>query len=239
MSFFSSLCLVYPGKPPLITTCRLREFSGRLREIIPFQSWLQGVELKYGKAISRDMKSTNLFKQILPNMFQSVSYEWDHQVQISDCHWNDLWPLPKQDSKSVYRAHITFGGLPREIGTELTAIHQANDHRFIAPDMASFNIDPFSPAALDDEEERDIYGFLSLNFSGNGYFSWREQPFDAYWQQVRENPTLKQVLQLCREGFTVPPLPNIKEIKTNLGPLFLNRDEYREGDWIVSVVETG
>ena len=94
MSFFSSLKLFYPGKPPQITVGQLREFSSRLRQIIPFKPGLQGLELKYGKVISRDLKTTNLFKQILSNMWQPVSYKWDHEKEKRERPWDELWPNP-------------------------------------------------------------------------------------------------------------------------------------------------
>jgi hypothetical protein len=239
MSFFSSLCLFYPGKPPQIAVGQLREFSARMRESISFEPWLQGVAFKYGKSIARDLKSTNLLTEIAPNMWQSLSYKWDHEANTGDCAWEELWPAPKQDAKSVYRADITFGGLPNTVCEEFKAIHPTDQSCYIVPDMASLSIDPFSPAALSDEESHDIIGFVSLSFAGNGYFSWRKDPFGSYWQAVRERPTLQRALQICRECFPVPHLPYLSALKADLGALFLNREEYLEGDWVVSVSESG
>lgn len=239
MSFFSSLCIFYPGKPPQITVDQLRDFSGRMREIISFKPWLQGVALKYGASIARDLKGTTVLTEVLPNMWQSGSYQWDYEASSGDSPWEKLWPASKQNSKLVYRADITFGGLPDEVCKEFEAIHPTDETCCIFPDMAMLSINPFSPAALRDEEERDIFSFISLRFSGNGYFSWRENPFESYWLEVRDRPTLQRTLQICRECFPVPALPYLDDMKADLGDLFLNREEYAEGDWIVSVSESG
>ena len=237
MSFFSSLRLFYPGRPPRITVGNLQTLSDELRAVVSSSFDRQTVQLNYGDVIDKDRETTHPMKEVYPNMWQLVDYSWDHEKEGTE--WEKLWPKPAYRAKSVYRGYVSLAWLPQEISTEFTATHPTDNSCFIAPDSLTLSINPFSPAALGDEEERDVCGFVSLSFAGNGYFSWREKPFDAYWQQVRESPTLKRVHQLCRESFTVPPLPDIEEIKTNLGPLFLNRDEYREGDWIVSVSETG
>lgn len=107
---------------------------------------------------------------------------------------------------------------------------------FIAPDSLYFQIDPVVPATLGTKELIG-YGYIELSFAGNGFFSW--QPLSRYWEHVRASPALLSVLQICRETCPVPQLPHLDQLKNDLGELFLNRQEYQQGDWIVSVSETG
>jgi hypothetical protein len=239
MSFFSSLCLFYPGLPPEVTVLQLKQFSIRLREIIDFQPWIQTVNLKFGKNIARDLKSTNELKEVAPFMFKTVAYKWDHESGGRDRPWIDLWPKSRFEQKSVYRSHLIFGGLPSEVSRELQSMHPDPQKGFIAPDMASLSIDPFSPGTLGDEEPRDIMGFLTLSFAGNGYFSWRDDPFGTYWREVQQGASLAQVRSLCRDLFPVPRLRFLDEMSNDLGELFLNREDYQDGDWVVTISETG
>jgi hypothetical protein len=101
----------------------------------------------------------------------------------------------------IYRAHITFGGVPPEICKEFEAVHPTETSCYIVPDMLSLSINPFSPATLADEDERDIVNFFSLGFSGNGYFSWRKDPCDSYWQEVRGSSTLQRTCEIAAKAF--------------------------------------
>ena len=46
-------------------------------------------------------------------------------------------------------------------------------------------------------------------------------------------------MKLCRDVMPVPELFDSDIIKNQLGELFLNASEYRLGDWIATIHETG
>lgn len=233
MSLFSSLCLFYPGKPPKFTVGDLRLFSSKLRQEFAFGRFIQSVELKYGKSIDRDLKTTNLMEQVGTFMWQTVSYPWDYEKREGE--WNDLWPEPSHDSKVLYRANISFGSLPSGVSDELTAMSPIDNRSYIAPDCLSLHIDPFSPGTLAGED-LSCFGMISLNLAGNGFFTW--QPLPEYWQRVRNAPSLTILRRLCRESFPAPAF-SLEQFRRDLGPLFMNYEDYKSGDWIVTVSETG
>ena len=235
MSLFSSLLIFYPSDPPKITLAEARTFCDQLRNILSLRDILLAVDIKYGESIDQDDETTNLMEwNETGTTGRFVQYPWDHEGR--NLPWTELWPGRDAEVRHLYRASIGLGRLPKPVGTELMAMRdEKTSHEFVAPDSLSFQIDPVLPATLN-TTELFAYGYIGLSFSGNGFFSW--QPLSRYWEQARVSPTLRAVLQLCRETFPVPRL-QLGQLSADLGELFLNREEYRQGDWIVSVSETG
>jgi len=241
MSAFSSLIIFYPGTPPRITVRELRAFCDRLRETLSLRDSLLAVDIKYGKSIDQDFDSTNKIDWeetgTSVGMGTSTGFPWDHEERTGS--WAELWPKPAYDSRVLYRAYIGLGSLPCETSRELTAMkNRETTYEFIAPDTLSLQIDPVRPETLDGKAlDYDCYGFIGLSFAGNGFFTW--QPLPKYWESAQRSPTISTVLTLCREAFPVPRLDVLPRMKDDLGDLFLNREEYQDGDWVVSVRETG
>jgi hypothetical protein len=239
MSIFSSLILFYPGQPPPLKLHELRAFCDQLRKILALRDVYLGVNIKYGKSIDQDLESTNKINWDESGIIgQTVSYDWDYKKQ--NLPWPELWPKVAFDSRRLYRAYVNLGSLPKPVITELTAMRdRETTYEFIVPDSISVQIDPVCPATLSSETEDTCCGFVELSFSGNGFFTW--QPLSRYWEAVRGLPTIPRLLRLCRETFPVPALADddLDRLKSHLGELFLNRNDYQQGDWIVSVSETG
>ena len=78
---------------------------------------------------------------------------------------------------------------------------------------------------------------MAILFSGYNYFTW--QPLSTYWQHVSKSDTVKKVIQLCGDVMPVPETADPSVIKDQMGELFLNASEYRSGDWIATIQETG
>ena len=236
MSDFSSLLLFYPGKPPVLGVGELRRFCDRLRDAVATGGTGRTVQFKYGASIDQDYETTEQIHWDESGVLgQPVEYPWDHAKQGT---WADLWPADAADeTRRIYRGYVGLGNLPPKVSRGLTATRneQATDE-FIAPDALSLQIDPVCPGTLD-TAELTAYGLIQVAFSGNGFFSW--QPLARYWKQVRGTSALSRVQAICREGLPVPPLDYLEQLKQEMGELFLNRDEYQPGDWIVSVSETG
>ena len=245
MSFFSSLAIFYPGRPPLPTVGELRRFCDELRAAFALRDVLLHVGLQYGANDPAAFDATqevswneSLTIGTLPLEEDREPEQWHHER--TQLPWPQLWPESDNDARTIHRAYIHLGALTKDASRDLTAHNPDKARAFIAPDGLSVSINPAYAMTLGTEfpEDQDLcYGFLQLGFSGNGYFTW--QPLEAYWQAVRHTTTLQTALRLCRENFPVPVREDLEPLKAALGSLFLNRDEYQTGDWIVSVSETG
>ena len=235
MSDFSSLILFYPGKPPALGLGGLRRFCDRLRDTVATGGKDRVVKLKYGQSADQDFEPIIRMDGLSEHSAQTRECEWDHHKQGV---WGELWPAETADeARQIYRGHVGLGNLPPKVSRGLTA-RKSQDavDELIAPDTLSLKIDPVCPCTLE-TEELTAYGLLEVSFSGDGFFSW--QPLERYWKQVGGLTVLKRVQAVCREDFPVPPLDFLEPLKQDMGALFLNRDSYQPGDWIVSVSETG
>jgi hypothetical protein len=160
---------------------------------------------------------------------------WDHARL--NLRWEELWPGSRYESEMISRASINLGVLTRKVSAELTASKaDSKSPSYIAPSELYLYVHPVCPTTLEGElDEHQCFGGIELSFYGMGYFSW--QPLSAYWSCAKQSTSLRNVMQLCREAF---PAPALRESFTeHLGKLFLNREDYRRGDWIVSVSESG
>ena len=197
MSFYSALTIFYPGCPPLLTVAELRRFYEGLWTLMGLEenNW-GGVELQYGKSGSTAFDRTHQVKWDRSGTVGRLPWEDDREPENLDHETSagmrkDWWPAPPADGKTVHRAHVSRGKLPRRAILDLWAAHPDHEssrdyaRSFICPDSLSVGISPeyaMTLATETPEDEDECYGFLGLHFSGSGYFSWRPQPLDAYWQ---------------------------------------------------------
>ena len=247
MSFFSSLEVFYPGRPPSLTVGELRKFCDGLRSALAVEHNRRlHVSLKYGAFGKKAFDALHEVKWDRSGMVGRLPLEEDRQPEEvdhkhSDAPWSVLWPDTAFDHKTVLRAYIHLGSLPKGACRDLTAHDPAPEARsYIVPDCLSVSISPVYAMTLATEppqNEDECYGFLSLCFPGNGYFTW--QPLDAYWQVAGHTDTVRKTLQLCREAWPAPAFGGWNTLKEALGERFLNRDPYKPGDWVVSVSESG
>ncbi len=87
-----------------------------------------------------------------------------------------------------------------------------------------------------DADEVLCTGMLAVSFEGNGYFSWG-RCFSDYAEQYRDAPPVVAARRICRETFPVAHSERFDRIAEHLGETFLNRDDYEDGDWILSIAE--
>lgn len=236
MPDFSSLMLFYPGAPPALSVGELRRFCDRLREAVATGGTGRAVRLKYGARVDQDYETTEQANWDEAGVLGKVAeYPWDHAKAGA---WGELWPAGADgEARQVYRAQVELGNLPPKVSRGLTAARseQAGEE-FIAPDALAVEINPVCPATLA-TAELTAYGLIQVAFTGDGFFSW--QPLERYWKQVRGTSALGKARAVCRESFPVPPLDYLDSLRQEMGALFLNRDEYQPGDWIVSISEMG
>ena len=237
MSFYSSLILFYPGRSPQLTLDGLRNFCDVIRSKFSLSDSVLGAKIAYETndtvkpSISwHGAKTIGICEEDLWK-----PQKWDHTK--SRTSWQQLWPVTTPDITLIQRASVDLGSLPQNLGEELTASSK-DGSSYIAPVELGVSVGPVIPMTLDDDlSPNECYGNLKLSLSGMGYFTW--QPLSAYWEFARQGNNIQNLLRTCRDAYPAPPLVEPDLLKERLGELFLNQKEYRTGDWIVSVSESG
>jgi len=239
MSFFSSLILFHPNPPPIIKGVDLIQFATTLRNEVGVKDDSRcSASLKYGERIDQDYETTNLMdwhESAGARWGTFKEYKWDKKYD--QLPWADIVVKFAKAKKNVYRAHLSLGWLTKDSCTALTRWSDKDPRSGICPDSLSIEIDPICPTILSDEA-LVCTGLVSINFPGNGYFSW-EPTWQDYAEQYREAKPVVAARSLTRSIFPVIRGDSFDKISEHLGPRFLNRDYYKEGDWVLSVNETG
>lgn len=237
MSFFSSLVLFYPGKPPVIKGHDLQNMASALRDAVGVKPDSRStLEVKWGERIDQDYESTNETDWDESGIFGTPrDFAWD--LKRFNLPWSEVWADSSALTGNVYRAYVSLGLLTKPAVESLRASDPSDDRSFIAPDCASIQIGPICPATLS-TEELACTGMVAVTFAGNGYFTWGRNMAD-YAAQYRDAPPVCEARRICRERFPAVRDDSFERIADHLGDLFLNRSSYVEGDWILSISETG
>ncbi|CAN5885001.1 hypothetical protein BH11VER1_BH11VER1_05920 [soil metagenome] len=262
MSFWSSLDLFYPGKPPVVTLGQLKAFALELQQAMPVMH-LRNVSLKYGRAIDKDLKPIQIGTRNAAGFLYYEAIKWNYEKESShssleaDAPFESLWPptegspdtlklgslgrwfSPKLSkhglSKKIYRASLMLGDLT---GAEtLGAEHEKDKTCSIALYCLSLGIEPYAPGLLADDFDNadECLGMMCFSISGRGYFSW--QPIARFAEQYQSHPIVSLYQDICRKHFPVPDIQDLTGITARLGERFLNRECYREGDWFLTLNE--
>lgn len=237
MAFFSSLTLFFPGTPPVITGGQWKQFSEALREAIGIdQSSPGALQLKWGERIDQDYDRPNELEWDDSGLMGTPrAFPWD--IDIDRNPWDRLWDTANLNGGNIYRSFLSLGSLTSDVSRALSASDVGYKGSYIAPDSASVSAHPVCPATLD-AEELVCTGLLEVRISGNGYFSWG-RPYADYANQYRDAAPIIALRRVCRQFFPVVRDERFDRIADHLGSIFLNRDSYEEGDWILSIIETG
>jgi len=239
MSFFSSLILFHPNPAPIIRVADLFQFATTLRSSVGVKDDSRcSASVKYGDRIDQDYETTNLmdWHESGGSRWGTIKeYKWDKKY--NQLPWTNIAAKFAKIKKNVYRAHLSLGWLTKDSCTALTRWSDKDPQSGICPDSLSIEIDPICPTILTDEE-LVCTGLVSINFPGNGYFTWGPT-WQDYAEQYREAKPIVEARSLTRSMFPVKRGDSFDKILEHLGPRFLNRDYYEDGDWILSVNETG
>lgn len=250
MSFFSSLVLILPGKPPTVSGAQLRQFAEALREVTGVRKESPAtVSIKWGGRIDRNRrdiaemdwgphgfvaKIKAIFKPPGAYIGHMVPFPWD--LERTRKPWQEVWDR-ENEIREIYRAYVDLGDLASEVIQRMSASHPDAKRSGVHPDSVLIEVNPVCPNTLNETYET-CYGFISVQFPGNGYFTWG-RTMAEYAAQYAEVDAVQGALQICRKHFPVAPMRNFEKVVGPLGDLFLNRSYYQEGDWILSIAETG
>lgn len=263
MSFFSSLQFFHPGRPPLVTVGHLRSFCDALRQRRGLRDSLLYVHLGYGRPSQAAFDAThsltwNAAGSLATRPLNDDDDEDDNgptpdHVGDGPGSWSELWPgersrvaslfsKVKRADQTVHLAQIGLGTLTPEEWAQLGARDPNDPYSCSAPDSMGLSIGPFRANTLRTEPPEEpierFQGGFAVCFVGNGYFTW--QPLARYWEAIRQTPVVQETLHQCREHFPVPAAFTREVIAEALGEEpFLNADEYRAGDWVVTLRESG
>lgn len=218
----------------------LISFATMLRSAVGVEDRAKcSVSLKYGDSIDQDHETTTLMDWHTSegSTWSTIKeYQWDKKVK--EIPWSKLQSKFLRDNKTIYRGHLRLGSLKHESCAALSRSSAADPQCGIYPDSLSISIDPVCPSTLSDEEEPVYTGLVSIRFSGNGYFTWGPHWSD-YAEQYKAAAPIQVARRLTRTHFPVRRDDSVEKIAGHLGPRFLNRDYYEDGDWILSVSESG
>lgn len=254
MSYFSSLVLIFPGKPPNVSGAQLRKFAEELRKVTGVKTESPAnLSLKWGGRIDRNRrdiaeidwgahglveKIKAIFKPPGANIGYMVPFPWD--LERNRKPWHELWDQA-DDSRRIYRAYVNLGNLAVEVTQRMMASppdgRGGGTYGGIYPDSVVIEVNPVCPNTLNETYET-CRGFLSVQFPGNGYFTWGRS-MGEYAAQYADVVAVREALRICRKHFPVGSMPKFDKMVEPLGDLFLNRSYYQEGDWILSIAETG
>ncbi len=239
MSFYSSIRIFYPGRPPSINLGELRTICDTLRKTFLLEDDLYMMDVNYENSATPSTNiiwdDTNTIGTIVQNLESETPMDHTKQSLV----WQQIWPDRSSDTKAIRRADVSLGNLSESTITELAVSNrESTTPSYISPTEMAVSIGPVGIGTLTvDVPEEECYGCLSLSFSGYGYFTW--QPLAAYWTTVRQSASIQKALQMCKEISPASPQINLIALKERLGEMFLNQEDYRIGDWIVSVSESG
>lgn len=240
MSFFSSLILFYPGKPPRMKGTDLHELAVSLRDAVGVEPASKAsVSLKWGRRIDRDYKRFDEMEWNDVGDGMAVghlrSFPWD--VKHFNVPWASAWPNAFVLQRTIYRADVSLGNLTKPAIESLAAADPSESWSRIEPDCAAIVVNPICPVTLS-SEQLVCTGLMAVKFAGYGYFTWRSSMAE-YAAQYAVAPPVLEARRICRERYPVARDGIFGRVADHLGELFLNRTDYEAGDWILSIAETG
>ncbi|MEM7014462.1 MAG: hypothetical protein AAF585_23625 [Verrucomicrobiota bacterium] len=162
----------------------------------------------------------------------------ERDVEASGKPWSQVWEganLANLNS-NIYRSYCFLGDLPDHVFEALSAADEHDQTCFIGPDGLSISANPVCPELLE-ADEVVCAGLVELSFSGQGFFTWK--PISEYKNQYQNAAPLLAARRICREFFPVVRNERFERIAAHLGETFLNQEDYREGDWILTIDESG
>ena len=153
--------------------------------------------------------------------------------------WSNLWDgFGDNDlSNLVKEGSLSLGAIPKDARSSIRFVTEKDEHSYFLPNSVSIAVGSVYPNLLKFDEQMNSIGGMSLQWSGEGYLSW--MPFDEIVERLTKSEVINGAIQLCREAFPARKNDALSESLERLGDMFLNRESYVAGDWILTIIETG
>ena len=224
-SYTSAICYRAGGFPPMVLATDLARFTECILALGILDGDQMDIQLKFGKAIDQDDKSTHEEEQVSQFTRLMLEYDWhinEHNLKHADAVALLTHPptsrevprkhhiLPQLSSaktqietfrQHIYRARFYYGMLKEEVYRDIC--HESESNYLQLTDL-SFTIDLVE---LNDPQESGIFqvGWMEFSVHGNGYlFPWS---YESTLEILRHHPALQQVLAICREMWPATPTP--------------------------------
>ncbi|RYD72510.1 MAG: hypothetical protein EOP84_23055 [Verrucomicrobiaceae bacterium] len=137
----------------------------------------------------------------------------------------------------IYRLYLGFGIIREELLSSFY-VEGPDPETYACLDGFNLYVGPISPSTLSYETEEPL-GFVVVSFSGSGYFTWTTNNERVVYDRIVALPEVQRVSQVSREFFPVSEDLVRGKFSDSIGKLWLNRNEWKEGDWIWTITENG
>jgi hypothetical protein len=253
MSFYTSLNLYRPTRPPRVTGPLLAAFVEELCATGLFErTGAEYFHVKFGRSIDKDDRDTAEEVPVpgVPGMFTVRSIKWD--VDHDRIALADALTILSNHNRPIYRAAVTLGTLRKDV---YTALQTQRPPPEVGENMCLWDcnvrLGPVTLASLSDDATFAV-GWMSVSFSGNGYlFPWTPRDLTS---RAASLPQLQPVVEICRKHFPVHPEASptvlaklspaarrrrVRELRRRMGELWPLDDLDAPWDWFWGVSETG
>lgn len=238
MSFYSSLKLVRPTQPPIVTVDALSRFLRSIDSLgILTSDQKVSCNVKYGQQIDADDKGTEVRTYVNEGVFKIGEIEWDYTNNFSSLAAMADSLLGNQ--QTIYRGYVNLGELLDEIGNALTREPSEENEIPLFLSDVSFEMGPITTYSLMNMEEAQA-GWMGLSFSGYGYFyPWTYQEAR---QRIEKVEQIAKLVELCEKTWPVVDTAVTGEVAANresVKELWLYNDFHLPHAWRWFVAESG
>ncbi len=238
MSFYSSLKFYRPRKPPVVIANELATVIARIADTGKLcSSGMYGVKVKFGDSIDSDDRETNWYEPQETGIILVGEIDWDIELRaLSD--GKEVVNALSGNQKPIYRAHISLGTPMPDVLEPITRVDSPENEIDFVPSDLSLEIGPIIAGNMATEEPVQV-GWISLNFSGYGYF----YPWSLAETMLRANSSepIKALTDIVRTTWPVPsaaPEQEIVEIRRQIPDVWPYEVD-RPWDWYWGAHETG
>jgi len=238
MSFFTSLMYYRPRKPPIVTANDLAMVVSRLADTGKFApSGLFGAKVKFGDAIDADDRDTVWYEPQDTGVILVGEIEWDiNSPALASA--DDVIAALSGNHDSVYRALISLGTPTPDVLEPITRVGSPENTRDFLPYDLSLEIGPVAAGLLSTDKSVQV-GWMSLSFSGSGYFyPWSLAEVVRRASSARSIKALADIVRAMWPVPTAVPEPEIVEIRRQIPDVWPYEVD-RPWDWYWGAHETG
>jgi hypothetical protein len=238
VSFWSSLILARPAKPPIVTAAAIGALIQRLAETGALVGREEPLcQIKYGPRVDADERTTDVVDRDDSGIVGTVGeYPWD--LSDSFPSLTALADALAANEKPVYRAFLNLGDWHSDIVAALTRKPSKENADELCLYGASFSVGPVLVRGLASETSA-FAGWMGLSASGPGYF----YPWE--YREARERAEavglLREAAAVCRAIWPVPPAAvsdSVIAARRELRDLWLY-DDLALSDWLWFASESG